>query len=261
MRSIVMMGLLVWVVLLLGSCSTVGSALREGISEGIARSIAGSEETGEMEAEEEPPGVIGPQWYGLATMQAQVAFAYTFSLGGYWLGQRGFAPGEWVSFRITTSEGDELTAQRALLGRRDDGKEWWRVRYESEAEEWIFEGLVDPEAEELLRLLARDPEGTEGEVPVEKGTWVQVGTVDLTEESIEGAVVGTERITVPAGSFTARHLRYTIPGGDVSDWWLVQSVPGGVVKWTGTTADGERVTCELLDYGTDARPLLVKALE
>jgi hypothetical protein len=52
----------------------------------------------------------------------------------------------------------------------------------------------------------------------------------LTQESLDAATVGTESVTTPAGTFSARHIRYTMMGGGTYEWWAAD-VPGGVVKY------------------------------
>ncbi len=59
--------------------------------------------------------------------------------------------------------------------------------------------------------------------------------------------VGSESITVPAGTFDAVHYRLT-SGGSPGDAWIVEGMPFGMIKWSGS--GGEFV--ELVDRGDDA---------
>ncbi|HEX6645263.1 MAG TPA: hypothetical protein VF037_11310, partial [Gemmatimonadales bacterium] len=59
------------------------------------------------------------------------------------------------------------------------------------------------------------------------------------------ALVGEEEVTVPAGTFKARHFRNAQAGSDI---WVSGDIPFGVIKATGR--DGG--TLELLDRGRDA---------
>jgi len=116
---------------------------------------------------------------------------------------------------------------------------------------WIYEALLDPEQEEVVRMRARDPDGEVGEVPVTEQT-VYRPPRRLTEESLEGATVGTEQIETPAGAFTVRRVEYSgaATGSDVT-WFLSDEVPGHVVRYWAVRS-GNRYTSSLLDSGTDA---------
>ncbi|MGH7342465.1 MAG: hypothetical protein ACREKH_18420, partial [Candidatus Rokuibacteriota bacterium] len=62
--------------------------------------------------------------------------------------------------------------------------------------------------------------------------WNMAGTMGRrpTKESIDGATVGTETVTTPAGTFRAKHLRFG--GGDGTlDWWVDEAQVGGWVKF------------------------------
>ena len=73
-----------------------------------------------------------------------------------------------------------------------------------------------------------------------------------TAESIEGATVGIESITTPAGTFKARHVRFGQPGGTLS-WWVDESTTGGWVKFQ-VMDGGNQPTyvMELVGKGTGA---------
>ena len=69
-------------------------------------------------------------------------------------------------------------------------------------------------------------------MPVEEGTYGYVEPRRLTRESMEGAIVGSETVRVPAGSYTAQHLRYGGMDAGTYEWWLVDDVPGGMVRYS-----------------------------
>jgi len=74
-----------------------------------------------------------------------------------------------------------------------------------------------------------------------------------TKESLDGATVGTESVTTPAGTFSARHVRFG-QGGGTLDWWLDDSSTGGWVKFS--AIDNEKkpmYTMELIGKGTGAK--------
>lgn len=129
-----------------------------------------------------------------------------------------------------------------------------------------MELLFSPDREALLRLRARCPDEEEArEVPVEEDTYYRQPR-RLTEESIEGATVGTETVRVPAGRFETDHVRYDASGsGGEQSWWVHEQVPGGVVRYAVRSertrderpedAEGlrsDRYVLELVDFGTGA---------
>jgi hypothetical protein len=105
----------------------------------------------------------------------------------------------------------------------------------------------------MVRLRAKDPEGNVDEVPVTEDQYVYVAPAEPTEESIEGATVGEERITTPAGTFDTKHVVYSsqTEEGRV-EWWINDEVPGGVVKYMATEEDEELWTSTLIRTGSDA---------
>ena len=166
-------------------------------------------------------------------------FTMAFHSGSYTFEDNDYQVGQWTRWRLIESgdEGRPDEMERALLHRRDDGMEWWRVKYVSETEEgrdsMVVEALFNPETGEFARMRGRMPGEEEArEMPVEEGTYGYTEPRTLTDESLEGALVGTEAIRVPAGSYTAEHVRYGGMGGGTYEWWLVDDVPGGMVKYS-----------------------------
>jgi hypothetical protein len=74
-----------------------------------------------------------------------------------------------------------------------------------------------------------------------------------TPESVAGATVGTESLRTPAGSFTAKRVRFGTPGGR-QEWWITDQVPGGWVKYRVSESDTEvNYVMELVAHGTGAK--------
>lgn len=245
----------------LSGCFLIGEAVETGVSS--AASAAG-EEVGEAIGQQLAPAVNLPAygtgaWNQFMVSQAQVLFGRAFSAGGMWPAQATYEPGEWVQYRATMS-GDTETAldtlERAFLAETEDGNEWWRVRGVQQDSRWIYEALVNPERAEVVRLRARDPEGNVGEVPVTENTVYQ-SPQRLTEESVEGATVGTESIDTPAGTFSARHVEYQGGAGGTITWYLSEEVPGHVVEYRVENQQQEAAwTSTLVAYGSDATTVL-----
>lgn len=245
----------------LSGCFLIGEAVETGVSS--AASAAG-QEVGEAVGQQLAPAVNLPTygtgaWNQFMVSQAQVLFGRAFSAGGMWPAQASYATGEWVKYEATVSgEGEAAldTLERAFLKKTEDGNEWWRVRGVQQNDRWVYEALVNPDRGEVVRLRAQDPDGNVGEVPVTENTVYQ-SPQRLTEESVEGATVGTESIDTPAGTFSARHVEYQGGGGGTITWYLSEEVPGQVVKYQVRNQQQEAAwTSTLVAYGTDATTML-----
>ena len=240
----------------LSGCFSPGQAVQEGVN---SATEAAGEEVGEAvgrqlaSAVNLPPAGTG-RWNQFMVSQAQILFTYAFSAGGMWPAQATYEPGEWATYRLGTPGDQEAaldTLERAFLTTTDDGNEWWRVRGLESGNVWFYEALVDPDRGRVVRMRAKDPEGNVSEVPVTENTVYQPPQ-RLTEESIEGATVGTESVETSAGSFSARRVEYSggMTSGTVT-WWLSDAVPGHIVKYR-VEGNGSTWTSTLIDHGTDA---------
>ena len=205
------------------------------------------------------PNTWTQQWM---TLYVNYLFSIAFHSGSYTVVDEAYQPGEWTRWNFADQNEDSpAVLERAFLSRTDDGNEWWKVKYVNteDDEELILEGLFNTESGELLRLRAQFPGEEPQELPVEEGTYGYVQPIQLTEASLEGATVGTETISVPAGTFTARHIRYGSAGGTL-EWWLDEDVPGSMVRYlsrsgeepSGEEAIPESWIVELAAYGDGA---------
>jgi hypothetical protein len=240
----------------------LGDAVMGGISSGVSKGVSkGVEQKVEQEVAPQtqpsrakaPP--MGPQWNQFMVMQAQMAFAYAFSAGGLWAGQQGYKPGEYTKFKWTMEAEEPIVMGRAYLKELDDGKQWWRVSWEDSEGSWIWEALIDPETSQMVRMRARDADGNEGEVPV-SGQAVYMAPQELTEESVQGATVGKEKVTVPAGTFQSDHVVF-MTGEGQAEFWLAPQIPGGVVKYLiSQKGEGTVWSSDLVEYGKNANTVL-----
>ncbi|MFP4131314.1 MAG: hypothetical protein ACLFVF_04265 [Thiohalospira sp.] len=183
-----------------------------------------------------------------------------------------YEPGEYTEWEVSDQD-EEIAShlRRAFLFENDDDNKWWQVVHDAvDAEEEVtLEALFTPDRSRMLRLRAEYPDG-EGprEMPVEEQNYR--APQRLTEESIEGATEDTVSVTVPAGTFEARKVRFSQPGGGTQTWWLSDDVPGGVVKYSWTAPRDEEdeapegaedmptsaYIVELQDYGSGAESRL-----
>lgn len=232
----------------------VSSAIQEGID---SAGDAAGEQVGKALGSQivsavDLPAPGSARYNQVMLSQAQVMFSYAFSAGGMWPAETSYEPGEWTTYRVGATGGETAldTLERAFLKRTDDGNEWWRIRGVQDGDAWVYEALLDPGRETVVRMRAKDPKGEVGEVPVTERT-VYEPPQELTEESVEGATVDTESINAPAGTFTARRVEYKGMAGSTVTWFLTDDVPGSVVQYQGRR-EGEEWTSTLLDYGTGA---------
>jgi hypothetical protein len=200
----------------------------------------------------------------LQQMYMQMVFAMAFGSGGYAVGQTGYRPGDYTRWSIPSGDEKkkESTMERAYLFDDRDGNAWWKVKWvldptQPEKATLVVEALFEKGSGKLLRERVKMPNEAQGkEVPVEDATYYQPPR-HLTKQSLEGGTVGTERVSVPAGSFTARHVSYGSGNGNV-DFWLVDSVPGSAVKYShsveGRSGKGDAQNWEMLlvAYGKGA---------
>jgi len=254
--------LILSILLLLSGCSIFERMLRRSVRDSVreeAEESVESAESGEprdagsgsetQSAQKAPD----PQWNNLMISQAQMIFPIAFSGGGFYVGQREYEPGEYTIFEWVSGNNDPVTMEKAFLKITDDGRQWWRISWTVDDDSWTYEVLLDPEEERMVRLRARDMDGVSGEIPVTDQSFY-VPPAEITEESVSGATVGTERITTPAGTFQADHVVFAgITGGGDMEWWLSKDVPGGVVKYLLTEGNNQEVwSSALAEYGSDA---------
>lgn len=182
-----------------------------------------------------------------------------------------YEPGQWTQWSMKEAGDDDgrYTVERAFLTRTADGGEWWRFKSVStsgsgrnaSADTVVLEALFKAEqagVQRLVRMRGRmpgDKEANEMLVPENMSSINTFGgfSVRPTKESIEGATVGTERVATPAGSYSAKLVRFGGMGGK-QEWWLTETVPGGWVRYTATPSEGDAgFTVELIAHGTGAR--------
>ncbi len=202
----------------------------------------------------------------LADLEPSMMHIYTTSMfrvlfyhGGYYVeGMGSYEPGQYTRWQANDVEQGD-TFERTLLRRRDDSTEWWRVESRDRADDGtemvlIMEALLsEPDASgmrRVRRMRAKFPdEATPREIPITEqnsSQWVITSNQTLTPESMQGMTVDKAvPVTVPAGEYTAQHVR--VDGYDASnhlDWYVVDSVPGGLVKYTNTVVGSDGQTTQ-----------------
>lgn len=219
-------------------------------------------------------------------MVAALVYSQAFFAGGYVQGYSDFSEGEGVVWKVTAIDGDNpkeeesIEIERALLKRTAEGNTWWLLRYSDEdGSELLSESLLD-EGYEMLIFRYRDPEtqkirewrpdtsekADKGQKSEKTEDIEQDSTVDAYEAAFyrgdfQDYIIGTEKIKVPAGTYTVDHIRFvdaysTEDGKGESEtyevryeWWINSDVPGDLVKyeWTNDTEDSG-IKGELLNH-------------
>jgi len=229
----------------LAGCSTVSSAIGGaigGVNSGVS-TAAGNAAAGAVagNAPAPQPGAPGAPGMGagaytpqMMMYTANIMFAIGFNSGGYWVPGADLTPGQSVTFEFAEHD-HTRRMERAFLTQLPDGKTWYRVKWYSvggQADTVTFEAMFSADKSQVLRMRGKAPGQQAGEIPVQQNqgfSWREPTT--LTQESLDGATVGTESVTTPAGTFSAKHIRYNMMGGGTYEWWMATGVPGGVVKY------------------------------
>lgn len=220
------------------------SSLQEAINRTIAEITFAEEEAS--------GGMSDSEWAQVTAFQAQIAFTFVFNAGGFWIGEGEYKPGEYTKFEWISDEEDPVVMEKAFLIELDDGKQWWRVGWTHEGETWIFESLLDPQIDQMVRLRARDPEGNIDDVPLE-GQSIYVPPNILNEDNLDRPSKARERLETPAGTFQTDHVVFDSGDDIIIEWWMANNVPGGVVKYL-LRSEEEGLVWEstLLEYGKKA---------
>ena len=188
-------------------------------------------------------------------------FSYAFSAGGYDIGQDAYKPGQYTRWEGKSDSGKGIQLERAHLFDDAQGRQWWKVKWTDDGKTTILEGLLDPKEQKFVRMRAKFPDDASGnELAVSEQNYYHPAQ-KLSAESVKGATKGVESISVPAGTFNARHVVFGGVDGS-HEWWLDAKVPGGAVKQlVKSPKNGDaRWEMDLTAYGSDAQSELGTAL-
>jgi hypothetical protein len=241
------------------ACSVVDSAIY-GASDQAGRNI-GANMVGNAGA---PAGGARPASYNGSMSMASMnpaflnlymsfIFTYAFSSGGYDVAPVEYKAGQFTRWTGKGQDGKTIGIERAHLFDDAQGRQWWKVKFtDDESRTTILEGLLDPKQQKFVRMRAQFPDDKEGnEMPVDDQTYYHPAQ-KLSKDSVAGATKGVESVSVPAGTFKAKHVVFGGVDGK-HEWWLDTKVPGGTVKQLLRAGDDERWEMELAAYGNNAR--------
>ena len=216
------------------------------------------------------PGMRGaPAVWGADYAWVYISTLFAIQYGtGATMFENDYKPGEWTRWKLSTEDDDDAqTNERAFLGKPSDGGEWWRMKTimgDKENTDTIsLEALFKAEGgndltQKLVRMRGKLPGNTEPQeliVPEQYAMWNMAGSMGRkpTKESLEGATIGIETVTTPAGTFKAKHVRFGMGGGTM-DWWLDDTAVGGWVKFGMFDENKKpRYTMELVAKGSGAK--------
>ncbi len=170
----------------------------------------------------------------MAYLQFSALYWAILGFGGYVADDESFAEGDGIRWWMSFPDGNdtnEIEYTRALLRINSDGSKWWRAEFESEGELSEFEYLVDKSGG-LVTLRYEDP-GTNEVVSYEPSDpdawWGGYSASVKDREDLDALSEGTERMRVPAGTFTADKVVAGEPPYQYM-WWYTDEVPGLLVK-------------------------------
>jgi len=190
---------------------------------------------------------------------AMVAFAFVAAAAtNAQVGMRGGPPqfhGVWNPvvghggvYEMTGSDGKKTTMQIAIVGKESvEGKDgfWMEMSFENtDRGEMVIKHLIvlDGQQTHVVKAVMQMPGMGPMEMPMQM---LQRASSQSSDVRNEGQDLGSESVTVPAGTFVAEHYRAK-DGGDV---WAVKDVPPwGLVKFQGK--DSSMVLIKII---TDAK--------
>jgi hypothetical protein len=185
----------------------------------------------------------------MAYLQFSALYWSILGFGGFIADDESFGEGDgirwWMSFPDDRNM-NEIEYTRALLRINSDGSRWWRAVFETDGEISEFEYLVDKSGG-LISLRYEDADT--GEIvayePSDPDGWwggYQASVKD--REELDSMSEGTERVRVPAGTFTAEKV-VADEAPYLYNWWYTDEVPGLLVQLEGYEDDTLIVEGEL----------------
>jgi hypothetical protein len=253
-RPVLMLAVTVLVVAFaLTGCFSLSSAISGAMAnQATAGSTSNATQPADPPAASQAPQA-SPSMGAAYQYQFNAFYGAMWTLGWFGYKDANYQPGQGTIWEISSSsKGSKgpTTFERAFLKLNKDKSQWWRLRIKGskEKEEIVYELLVG--ADTLVQKVRyKDPDsGQVGEFVPDQST---PASSQPTREQMANSLIGTETVTVRAGSFTADHYAYTDPkSGYKGESWISKKVPGYMVKFVGTnpknnaTSNGELVQIE-----------------
>jgi hypothetical protein len=168
--------------------------------------------------------------------------------------------GSWVQWQGMTAADSGVTTKMAIIDdEQRNGKTYHRIEMTSSRSPGAMQMVVPgwpPQIQEVDEMVMQRPgqppmkmsgamlNGMKNAVPTAKDPMT-----DFAKLCHRMKILGTESITVPAGTFKTTHMRDDSTGSDV--WWT-PDVPFGMVKFV-----GKDIRTQLVGTGKDAKTVIV----
>ncbi|HXJ94274.1 MAG TPA: hypothetical protein VMT20_15610 [Terriglobia bacterium] len=153
-----------------------------------------------------------------------------------------------------THNGQTVNWTYAVVGKETvNGQEgyWLEMRTETPRGKMVMKQLMvtQPGKVQIERMIMQPPGRPPMEMPMAMMSRMGGGAHPApASDHPQGELVGTESVTVPAGTFTAEHFRSTTDGKTNDVWASTKVAPYGLVKMT--SADTTMVLVKALDHET-----------
>jgi len=219
--------------LLTAGCSTLTETINSAVS-GVQDGISSTDEA-LSSAAIDAMGMEG-------SMTALAVYSQIYMAGGYAQSDHNFKEGEGVTFIMTSSKNKDekqtVFTKKALLKNMDNGSSWWALSSWGADQERINSEALMSEDSKILKFRYKDSDGNVQEwIPDEDSQEMDAVEDEMHEGSeadYSDLSKGTEKITVPAGTFKAEHflVEDKTEGEDyVQEWWVNEDVPGKMIKY------------------------------
>jgi hypothetical protein len=160
--------------------------------------------------------------------------------------------GSWAEYQVKAEQSQAPTKMKiAIVGK--EGTSYWYETMMQGQEKVVTKFLVsgDPEDQKNVKRMIMKP----GNEPAMEMPVMGMGRQPSKPQQPKGKLTdkGMENITVPAGTFKARHFQYQ-DGKDVVDTWVTEKVPPyGIVK-----SQSKEFEMVLSSFGTGAKSLITE---
>jgi len=166
--------------------------------------------------------------------------------------------GNWAEYEMTPTGEKPMKMKISIVGKEDEAFWYETVMTDPEGRLMINKMLVsgDPGDEDnVKRMIVKPGDQPAMEMPMQMMQMGMMGEPDEEEEEPEGTMddLGTESVTVPAGTFDAKHWQFASEG-DTFDAWVKSGVgPYGLIK-----SSAPEFVMVLVAHGDDAKTAITE---
>lgn len=167
------------------------------------------------------------------------------------------AAGSWAEWKGMGKDAQSVTRIAVIDQEQRNGKPYYRLEMASSEAQGVFQMVVpslwqfDQVDEMVMQQDGKPPMKMSGQMLAMMRSRIpqgKNGLGDIASRCGEMKVVGTETVTVPAGTFKTTHLK----NADGDEVWATKDVPFNMVKYNGKDAH-----MELTGTGKDAKTAIV----